>query len=89
MTKYSLNLEDMAPVKWLLPLLGSACLIHAAQVQFSLDLTWQRGAPDGVERDMIFVNDQFPGPTLVLDEGDEVTVCEYRPGNSEVADLSR
>jgi hypothetical protein len=65
----------MAPVKWLIPLVELISLVQAAQVQFSLDLTWQRGAPNGVERDMIFINDQFPGPALIFDEGDEVTVC--------------
>jgi hypothetical protein len=65
----------MARVKWLLPIVEFFSLVQAAQVHFSLHLTWQRGAPNGVERDMIFVNHQFPGPDLVLDEGDEVTVC--------------
>lgn len=67
----------MARVTWLLPIVELVSLISAAQVQFSLDLTWQRGAPNGVERDMIFINNQFPGPSLILDEGDEVTVCSY------------
>jgi hypothetical protein len=57
-----------------LTLMGAAALIEAAQVHYNLDLTWQRGAPNGVEREMIFVNDRFPGPPLILDEGDEITV---------------
>lgn len=69
-----LRLFEMARVKWLIPLVEFISLAQAAQVRFSLDLTWQRGAPNGVERDMIFVNDQFPGPALIIDEGDEVTV---------------
>jgi hypothetical protein len=54
--------------------LGTAALSQAAKVHYDLDLTWQRGAPNGVERDMIFINDRFPGPPLILDEGDEITV---------------
>lgn len=66
----------MAPRKlWLSAILELAALAQAAQVNFELDLTWQKGSPNGVEREMIFVNDQFPGPSLIMDEGDDVTVC--------------
>lgn len=41
---------------------------------FTLTLTWKIGAPDGVKREMIFVNDKFPGPTLYIKEGDNVQV---------------
>jgi hypothetical protein len=57
-----------------LTLMGAAALSQAAKVHYNLDLTWQKGAPNGVEREMIFVNDRFPGPPLILDEGDEITV---------------
>lgn len=50
-------------------------LASSASVHYHLDLSWGKGSPDGVERDMVFVNQQFPGPLLVADEGDEVTVC--------------
>ena len=43
-------------------------------VVFPIKLTWEKGAPDGFERDMIFMNGQFPGPTLNLEEGDNVEV---------------
>lgn len=43
-----------------------------ATVLFPVTLTWAKGAPDGFERDMIFVNGQMPGPTLNLDQGDDV-----------------
>jgi hypothetical protein len=43
-------------------------------VRFPLTLTWEKGAPDGFERDMIFMNGQFPGPTLELNEGSYVEV---------------
>ncbi len=43
-------------------------------VVFPLKLTWEKGAPDGYERDMIFMNGQFPGPTLDIEEGTYVEV---------------
>jgi FtsP/CotA-like multicopper oxidase with cupredoxin domain len=46
-----------------------------ATVLFPITLTWGKGAPDGFERDMIFMNGQFPGPTLEMNEGDNVEVC--------------
>lgn len=55
-------------------LMSAAALSRAGRVHYDLDLTWQRGSPNGHEREMIFVNDRFPGPPLILDEGDEVTV---------------
>jgi hypothetical protein len=57
-----------------LTLMSAAALSRAAKVHYDLDLTWQRGSPNGHEREMIFVNDRFPGPPLIMDEGDEVTV---------------
>lgn len=49
--------------------------------RFELNLTWATGAPDGYERQHILVNDQFPGPPLLIDEGDnvEVTVNNFLP----------
>lgn len=43
-------------------------------VHFPLVLTWEKGAPDGFERDMILINCQFPGPTLEMIEGASVEV---------------
>jgi FtsP/CotA-like multicopper oxidase with cupredoxin domain len=43
-------------------------------VLFPLTLTWEKGAPDGFERDMILMNGQFPGPTLEMKEGANVEV---------------
>ena len=54
--------------------LSAAAFSRAAEVHYDLDLTWQRGSPNGHEREMIFVNNRFPGPPLIVDEGDEVTV---------------
>jgi hypothetical protein len=55
-----------------LAILGAKAL--AAKVPFELDLTWQDGAPNGNVREMIFMNGQFPGPPLVVDQGDRVEV---------------
>lgn len=52
-----------------------ASITQAAKVHYTLDLSWRNGAPNGVSRNMIFVNGEFPGPPLILDEGDDVTVC--------------
>jgi FtsP/CotA-like multicopper oxidase with cupredoxin domain len=41
---------------------------------FDLTLTWENGAPDGYEREMFKINGQFPGPTLEIDEGDDVVI---------------
>lgn len=48
---------------------------------FQLDLTWETRAPDGVERQVALVNGQYPGPPLILDEGDnvEVVVDNFMP----------
>lgn len=50
-------------------------LVSSASVYYHLDLSWGKGSPDGAERDMVFINQEFPGPPLIADEGDEVTVC--------------
>ncbi|EDN10655.1 predicted protein [Histoplasma mississippiense (nom. inval.)] len=41
---------------------------------FELELTWGNASPDGVERKVILVNNQFPGPQLNIAEGDEVEI---------------
>lgn len=67
----------MARTTWLASIVAAMDLIASAQaahVHYTLDLTWKRGSPNGFEREMIFVNDQFPGPSLIMDEGDEVSV---------------
>lgn len=71
----------MASLKTLLALAGSG-LIPAAWaklVHFDLSLTWEMGAPDGNVREMIFMNNQFPGPELRLDQGDDVEVSSPLP----------
>lgn len=64
---------------------GLLPLSHAKQVNFDLNLTWQKGAPDGNLREMIFMNDQFPGPELRLDQGDDVEVSFPRTSKSRKA----
>ncbi|KAH7370139.1 laccase TilA [Rhexocercosporidium sp. MPI-PUGE-AT-0058] len=46
-------------------------------VVFPITLTWERGSPDGFERDMIFMNGHYPGPTLDIEEGDNVEFVVY------------
>ena len=48
-----------------------------ALVNFAADLTWELGAPDGQQRYLIHTNGQFPGPPLLLKQGDSVEVREY------------
>jgi FtsP/CotA-like multicopper oxidase with cupredoxin domain len=54
--------------------------------RFELNLTWDTRAPDGVERKQALINGQFPGPPLLMDEGDkvEVTVNNYLPYNTTI-----
>jgi FtsP/CotA-like multicopper oxidase with cupredoxin domain len=54
--------------------------------QFELNLTWESWAADGVARRQFLVNGQFPGPPLVMDEGDnvEVTVNNFSPFNTTI-----
>ena len=50
-----------------------ACGSYASKtVYFSLTLTWEPAAPDGFTRNIIKMNGQFPGPELVVDQGDDV-----------------
>lgn len=72
----------MAPLKSLVALASAGLmpLSWAKQVHFDLKLTWQKGAPDGNARDMIFMNDQFPGPELRIDQGDDVEVSSFVKG---------
>ncbi|EEH41760.1 laccase-1 [Paracoccidioides lutzii Pb01] len=55
--------------------LAAQCKPHSPGVRrFELELTWVTASPDGVERQMIFTNNQFPGPQLDVIEGDKVEV---------------
>ena len=50
--------------------------VFGALVNFAVDLTWELGAPDGQQRYVIHTNGQFPGPPLLLKQGDSVEVRE-------------
>ena len=45
-------------------------------MQYDWTLTWELGAPAGVSRYMILNNGQMPGPTMMLNEGDDVEVSK-------------
>ncbi|KAH8199586.1 hypothetical protein TruAng_006236 [Truncatella angustata] len=68
-------------------LLACLCLSGAQAhhtVKKTLTVTYKKGAPDGIQRDVIYINGQFPGPDLVFDEGDdvEITVKNNMPFNT-------
>ena len=50
--------------------------VFGALVKFAADLTWELGAPVGQQRYVIHTNGQFPGPPLLLKQGDSVEVRE-------------
>ncbi|OJJ48518.1 hypothetical protein ASPZODRAFT_150730 [Penicilliopsis zonata CBS 506.65] len=58
----------------------------AELVNFELDLTWEDGAPNGETRKMVFMNGQFPGPELRINQGDEVefVVHNNMPFNASI-----
>lgn len=41
---------------------------------FYLTATWETRAPDGNARDMFLINDQFPGPKLEINQGEDVEI---------------
>ncbi|KAF2020995.1 multicopper oxidase [Aaosphaeria arxii CBS 175.79] len=67
-------------------LLSLAAVAFSTSCQNTLELTWERGAPDGFERDMIFINGQFPGPTIEANQDDwvEITVVNKMPFNTSI-----
>ncbi|KAK7924341.1 multicopper oxidase-domain-containing protein [Apiospora marii] len=54
--------------------------------KYELTITWEKGAPDGVERELFKVNGQFPGPVIEMNEGDnvEIKVMNKSPFNTTV-----
>ncbi|KHN93909.1 Cupredoxin [Metarhizium album ARSEF 1941] len=46
----------------------------AKTVRETLRITWEEGAPNGQQRELIYINGRFPGPNLVWDEDDDVEV---------------
>ncbi|KXH68537.1 hypothetical protein CSAL01_02194 [Colletotrichum salicis] len=69
-------------------LLAYALLPFAAGALFQRDwvTTWEVGAPNGQERQMIKINGQFPGPAIICDEDDdiEITVHNKMPFNTTI-----
>ncbi|CAG1965547.1 unnamed protein product [Fusarium graminearum] len=63
-----------------------SALVASALVKKDWTITWEPGAPNGQERNMIKINNQFPGPTILCDEDDdiEVTVHNKMPFNTTV-----
>ncbi|KJZ73746.1 hypothetical protein HIM_06864 [Hirsutella minnesotensis 3608] len=45
--------------------------------RFDLTVTWEEHAPDGLSRDMILINGEFPGPVLEMNEGEEAWVAVH------------
>ncbi|KAK8873506.1 multicopper oxidase [Apiospora arundinis] len=54
--------------------------------KYELTVTWEKGAPDGFERQLFKVNGQFPGPKLEMNEGDsvEILVKNQSPFNTSL-----
>jgi hypothetical protein len=66
---------------WLI--VASPCVAHTGnhnnyydhqRIRKSLAITWEPAAPNGVLRNIIKVNGQFPGPALIFNEDDDVEV---------------
>lgn len=55
-------------------ILFCATLVQCKHVKFDFTLTWEVAAPAGVSRYVILNNGQLPGPTMMLDEDDNVEV---------------
>lgn len=53
---------------------------------FRLQLTWEKGSPDGFERDMVFINRKYPGPLLEAQQGEwvDVEVVNNLPFNTTI-----
>lgn len=45
--------------------------------KFDLTVTWEKHAPNGISREMILINGQFPGPVLDINEGEDVWVTVH------------
>lgn len=67
-------------------LLGYAVLACAHTSKFTLELTWKVGSPDGFPREVIFINGQFPGPLLEIQQDNwvEITVINKLPFNTTI-----
>lgn len=76
---------------WALPL---ALPLVAADIEdvgdkprkFEYTITWEKGSPDGFEREMAFINGRFPGPVIEANQGDniEIVVTNQMPFNTTI-----
>ncbi|KAH8844560.1 hypothetical protein MCOR27_007263 [Pyricularia oryzae] len=76
---------------WALPL---ALPLVAADIEdvgdkprkFEYTITWEKGSPDGFEREMAFINGRFPGPVVEANQGDniEIVVTNQMPFNTTI-----
>lgn len=53
-------------------------LVAAKLVREEITLTWDLGAPNGHVREMIKMNDDFPGPHFSWDEDDDIEVNKIK-----------
>ncbi|KAJ5799246.1 multicopper oxidase [Penicillium psychrosexuale] len=62
------------------------CSAVAKTVSFTINLTWDYGAPDGFSRKMILINGTSPGPPLLIDQGDNVKFLVHNnlPSNTTI-----
>ncbi|CCO34100.1 hypothetical protein BN14_08192 [Rhizoctonia solani AG-1 IB] len=70
-----------------IPLLIAGALLpvtHAALRQHTLELTYATNNPDGTTRESWLVNGQTPGPHLVWDEGDDISIKVVNKGHQPV-----
>ena len=71
---HTATLMSAAMLSLLTLCLSLAAVALAGQCHFKLELTWGPGSPDGYTRDMIFVNGQYPGPLLEIQQDDWVEI---------------
>lgn len=58
----------------LLFVLACSRLVATKLIKEELTLTWDLASPNGQYRELIKINGQFPGPTFVWDEDDNIEV---------------
>jgi FtsP/CotA-like multicopper oxidase with cupredoxin domain len=70
----------------LLSVLACSRLVATKLIKEELTLTWDIASPNGQYRELIKINGQFPGPTFVWDEDDniEITVHNHMPFNTSI-----
>ncbi|KAF2228885.1 multicopper oxidase [Viridothelium virens] len=74
---------------WAFLLLCQVLLVYSAlaeNVSFTINLTWDYGAPDGFSREMILINGTSPGPALLINQGDNVKFLVHNnlPSNTTI-----